>query len=156
MGPEVAALAFAAAATGVSAYGYVSERNAANSQYKMDEAAIELQRQQAHYQAAEQANASAGGFRKALASQVALASMRGGSGSLVRQFGGESYSNFLKDQEAIKRGGKLIDVQALNQTAQAKANRSSRKTNAALGAISSSINAWNVNNLTQAKLKGPK
>lgn len=156
MGPEVAAIAFAAAATGVSAAGYISERNAANSQYKIDEAAIELQRQQAHYQAAEQANANAGSFRKALASQVALASMRGGSGSLLRQFGGESYSNFLKDQEAIKRGGRLIDVQALNQTAQAKANRTQRKTTAAINAINSSLNAWNVNNLTQAKLSGPK
>jgi hypothetical protein len=156
MGPEVAAIAFAAAATGVSAYGYVSERNAANSQYKMDEAAIELNRQQAHYQAAEQANANAGGFRQALASQVALASMRGGSGSIIRQFGGESYGNFLRDQEAIKRGGKLIDVQAKNQTAQAKANRSTRKTTAAIGAVSNSINAWNLNNLTQARLKGPK
>ncbi len=156
MGPEVAALAFAAAATGVSAYGYVSERSAANNQYKIDEASIELQRQQAHLQSAENANANATSFRKALASQVALASMRGGSGSLIRQFGGESYGNFLKDQEAIKRGGKLIDVQALNQTAQAKANRSYRKTTAAINAVGNSVNAWNVNNLTQAKLSGPK
>jgi len=154
MGPEVAAIAFAAAATGVAGVGYLSERNAANTQYKIDEASIELQRQQAHLQSAESANANATSFRKALASQVALASMRGGSGSLIRQFGGESYGNFLKDQEAIKRGGRLIDIQAMNQTAQAKANRTSRKVNAGINAVGSSINAWNVNNLTQSKLSG--
>lgn len=156
MGPEVAAIAFAAAATGVAGYGYVSERKAAESQYRIDEANIELNREQGRLQAAEAASSNATGFRKALASQVALASMRGGSGSLVRQFGGESYSNFLRDQKAIQMGERLVDVRAKNQLAQAKANRSSRKTSAAVGALSSSINSWNFSNMTLNNLNKGK
>jgi len=151
MGPEVAALAFAAAATGVAGAGYLSERSAARNQYTIDQAAIELQRQQSHFQAAEAANANAINYRKALASQVAIASMRGGSGSVVRQFGSESYGNFLRDQEAVKRGVRLTDVQALNQQAQARGERSLKTTNAAFRAIGSSLNAWNLNYLSSSK-----
>src|SRR6188508_2101607 len=119
MGPEVAALAFAAAATGVAGATYIGSKQAAGTQNIIDQAAIELNQEQARLQSAEAALANAGSFRKALASQVALASLRGGSGSVMRQFGAESYSNFLQDQEAIKRGVRLSDLQALHSRAQA-------------------------------------
>lgn len=147
MGPEVAALAFAAAATSTAAVGYFSERSAAKNQFKIDEAGIELRREQARLQAAETASSSALNFRKALASQVALASFRGGSGSLVRQFGAESYSNFAQDQAAIKRGERLIDVRAKNEYAQAAANKKARTLGAATKAIGTSLNSFNFNQI---------
>lgn len=135
------AIAFAAAATAVAGATYITGQKAARNQYKIDEAGIELQREQSRLQAAEAGAQHATGFRKALASQVALASMRGGAGSVLRQFGSDSYSNFIKDQEAIKRGVRLADIQAVHNSAQAHANKYSSNVKGLTQFASTSLNA---------------
>ncbi len=147
--PAAVAIAFAAAATAVAGATYVGQKQAASNQLKIDEAGIELQREQSRLQAAEAGQQHAVGFRKALASQVALASMRGGAGSVVRQFGSESYSNFLNDQEAIKRGVRLADLQSTHAYAQAYANRSASNLRATSQFATSTLNAWNLSGIGQ-------
>jgi len=144
MGPEVAAIAFAAAATSAGGLSFLGESMAASTQRKLDNAAIEVNQERFRLQAAESSLANATNFRKALASQVALASLRGGSGSVARQFGSESYSNFLQDQESIKRGVRLADIQAMQQRAQAKANQAATTTKSFGSFAQSSISAWNM------------
>lgn len=124
--PAVVAIAFAAAATTVAGVQYVTAQKAARNQFTVDSAAAELQREQGRLQGAEAGLQHATQFRKALASQVALASLRGGAGSVARQFTTESYGNFLKDQEAIKRGVRLSDIQAMHNSAQAYGNKYAR------------------------------
>lgn len=119
MGPEIAAIAFAAAAVGVGAASTVTSMIGGKSQLNLDLATIELRRDAAKMQAAELANQNAQGFRRALASQVALASFRGGSGSVARQFSSNSFSSFFQDQEAIKRGVRFADIRAKNEIADA-------------------------------------
>lgn len=140
--PAAVAIAFAAASTAVAGATYVGQRQAAKTQLTLDESAIELNREHARLQAAEQSLVHATGFRKALASQVALASLRGGAGSVTRQFTSESYGNFLRDQEAIKRGVKLSDLQSLNYLSQAYANRSAANLKGASQFASTTLNAW--------------
>lgn len=141
--PTAVAIAFAAAATAIGGATYIGQKRAADTQGILDEAAIDLQREQSRMQAAEAATIHATSFRKAMASQVALASLRGGAGSVARQFGASSYSNFLQDQEAIKRGVRLSDIQALHSLSQSKANKSASNMRA-LGAFAkTSLDAWN-------------
>jgi len=137
----VAAMAFAAAATAIAGATYVGQRKAARSQAIIDESAVELNREQARLQSAEAALANANNFRKALASQVALASLRGGGGSVMRQFGTEAYSNFLQDQEAIKRGVRLSDLQAVHGLAQSAANRGAANLRGLSQFASTSVNS---------------
>lgn len=140
--PAAVAIAFAAASTAVAGASYVGQRRAAQNQFIIDEAGIELQRESSRLQAAEQASIHASGFRKALASQVALASLRGGAGSVTRQFTSESYGNFLRDQEAIKRGVRLSEIQSLHALAQAGANRSAANIKGLTQFASTAVNSW--------------
>ena len=153
--PVTIAIAFAAASTAVSGVSLIGQREASKNQYMVDSANIELQKEQAKLQAAEAAQQHASGFRKALASQVALASMRGGSGSVLRQFGSESFSNFLQDQEAIKRGVRLADIAALNRQAEASGLRAASELNAWTRFGASTIDAWNINAITGGGGKAP-
>lgn len=123
MGPEIAAIAFAAAAVGVGAASSLTSMVGNKSQLDLDLSTIELRRDTAKMQAAELANQNAQGFRRALASQVALASFRGGSGSVARQFSSNSFSSFFQDQEAIKRGARFADLRAKNEIADAYGRR---------------------------------
>jgi hypothetical protein len=148
--PAAVAIAFAAASTAVAGASYISQRRAADAQFTLDESAIELSREHARLQAAEQSAIHASGFRKALASQVALASLRGGAGSVTRQFTSESYSNFFKDQEAIKRGVRLSDLQSLYALSQASANKSATKIKGLTQFAGTTINAWNTSAITGA------
>jgi len=96
-------------------------------QAKLDRATIEANRQEAKLAASEKALQNARGFRKALASQLALANFRGGPGSsIAAQFGGESMASFLADQQAIERGQKQIDTSATIQRAGATLGRTAR------------------------------
>ena len=101
----------AGAAIGSAAAGFFGETTAGKIQGTLDQAALNLNREQARLKAAETAAIHASNFRQALASQVSLASMRGGSGSLTAQFGQESFSNFLRDQKAIELGLQVSEAQ---------------------------------------------
>lgn len=101
----------AGAALGGSLVGFAQERGAQKEQSRLDTAALELNREQAREQAAERSAIHATKFRNALASQVALASMRGGSGSLVKAFGNQAYKTFLQDEQAISTGLEISEIQ---------------------------------------------
>lgn len=143
-GAPVAALAFGAAATAIQGATYLAGRSAANSQSRVDEAAINFAREQSRLRAAQAAAQSAVGFRKALASQLALASMRGGTGSVARQFGSESYANFLTDQENINSYSALGDLTALNQVAQSKANHAAGNAKGLTNVATTALNSFNL------------
>ena len=96
-------------------------------QRKIEEASINLEAEQAKFEATRQAEQASRSFRSALASQVAMTSFRGGSGSLTRQFGAESFGNFLRDQQAFERGLRLIDVKRDLQQSQSRAALTGRE-----------------------------
>jgi len=100
------------ASIGGSAGGLYDSLSNTNSQKKLDTAAIKLNLAQAHAKAAETAATHAGTFRQALATQVGITTMRGGSGSLATQFGSQAYQTFLQDQKAIETGVKVADIQS--------------------------------------------
>lgn len=136
MDPVTGAVALTAAAAGVigsAAIGAYTEIEAANVQGIVDQSNITLETEAAKFAAAREAEQHSRNFRSALASQVAMSSFRGGSGSLTRQFGAESFGNFLKDQESFKRGLRIRDIQASTRRAEASAMRSARKTAAITG-----------------------
>jgi|GEM_PF-5554893 len=117
MGPELLVIG-AAAALGASQ---------SRSQEKLELATIEANREEAKLAAAEQALSNAQGFRRALSSQLALASFRGGPGSsLPAQFGAASMESFIQDQKSIERGVKQIDTSSVISTAGARLGRSAR------------------------------
>lgn len=153
-GPQAIAIAFAAASTAVAGGGLLGQLSGSRNQQKVDLGAIEVNQEQTRLKAAEAAQQNAMSFRKALASQVALASMRGGSGSLMRQFGSESFSNFLQDQEAIKRGVRIADLQAQQQRASVFGNRATNDLSALTKFATTALSVWNINDI--AKLGGAK
>ena len=107
VGAAVGSLAgqpLAGAAIGASAGGLYDSTGNNKAQKKIDTAALKLNQAQYHAKAAEQGAIHASNFRQALASQVALSTMRGGSGSLATQFGNQAYRTFVEDQQAIEAG----------------------------------------------------
>lgn len=113
----------AGASIGGSLGGFYDSYSASGTQHKIDTAAIKLNQAQYHAKAASAAATHAENFRQALASQVAISSMRGGSGSLGVQFGNQAYRTFAQDQAAIEAGVKVADVQSQLSEADATARR---------------------------------
>lgn len=103
--------ALSGAAIGGSIGNLIDTNKNISAQKTLDEATLKLNQAQAHAKASETAAIHANNFRQALASQVSLSQMRGGSGSLATQFGNQAYRTFLEDQKAIEAGVKLADVQ---------------------------------------------
>ncbi len=108
--PGVGTMAGAALGAGVT--GLFQQQHASGIQTQLDTAALELNREQARLKAAEGSAVHAANFRQALASQVSSAAMRGGTGSLVAQFGHQAYASFLRDQRAIEAGLEVSEAQA--------------------------------------------
>jgi hypothetical protein len=119
-----APIAYAAATLAASAYSAVQENRAAKTQQIISDAATTANVAQSRLQAARQGERAAINFRQAFAQQVALASMRGGSGSLVSQFSAQSLSNFARDQQAVQQSIRYAGIQGQNQYAQSAAQRS--------------------------------
>ena len=116
---------------------------ASSQQEKLDLATLNTEAARAKEVAAEQGLSSAKSFRSALSSQLALSSLQGGSA--VRQFGAESFANFLADQNAIKSKQKFIDVSKDLGTAQTKAGRFSRDVSSITSLLSGGLGAVNLN-----------
>lgn len=128
-----------AAAVGVSALAG-QQLAVSGAQKSLDLATIEANKEQAKLQAAESALSNAQGFRKALASQLSLASFRGGPGSsIAAQFGAESMANFAADQRAIERGVQQINTAATIQSAGASLNAQSRNLSIIGGVANSAL-----------------
>lgn len=120
-------LAIGAAFGGLSGALTAGQLSLSREQYGLDRAAIEANREQAKLDAAEKALSNARGFRKALASQLALANFRGGPGSsIASQFGAESMASFREDQQSLERGMRQVDTAASQQLSGAKTQRFGR------------------------------
>lgn len=118
--------AVAGASIGSSVAGFADETRANKTQGTLDQATLNLNREQARLKAAENAAVHASNFRSALASQLSVASMRGGSGSVAAQFGQASFGNFLRDQKAIETGAAVSEVQGDISQAELLAKQSAR------------------------------
>lgn len=122
-----------------------------SQQSTIDDAALQLNITQARSKAAEQASVLASNFRKSLASQVAIAGMRGGAGSLVAQFGAESYQNYTEDKKSIEAGLAVSEASERIKTAENIADRNTRETKIASNLLSSTTNSINFNNLLKGR-----
>ena len=134
-------LALSAASTGLGLIG--SKR-----QEKLDIATIRAESESAKNQAAQQALASSQGFRQALASQLAISSLRGSGGSISRQFASQSISNMLGDSRAFEQQQKSIDLGAGIQKAQAKSNKFTRNVNSIGGLLGAGVQSVNLSALS--------
>lgn len=137
----------AGASIGSGAAGYFQQSSANKTQGQLDEAALNLNMEQARLKASEQSSTLARNFRKALASQVAVASMRGGSGSLAAQFGRESYQNYLEDKSAIDAGLAVSEAQGKLSGAQIEADKQTRDLKALSNFTSTAFSGVNFSNL---------
>lgn len=135
--------ALAGAGIGVGLAGAGESLSLSNSQRKIDTAALLLNQSLFHAKAASQSAIHAANFRQSLAHQVSIASMRGGSGSLVSQFGNQAYKNFIEDQKAIEQGVKVADV----QTELGKADITARSMAGQVSAVGRAISAFDGLNL---------
>jgi len=137
--------ALAGAAIGSSAGSLFDATSNIKTQKTLDTAALKLNQAQAHAKASEQGAVHAANFRQALASQVALTSMRGGSGSLSTQFGNQAYRTFLEDQQTIEAGIKTADVQTQLGQADITARSQAAQTMAIGKAAASAFEGVNLN-----------
>lgn len=133
------------ASLGGSAGGLYDSLSNTSSQKKLDTATIKLNQAQFHAKAADQAATHAGNFRQALASQVALTTMRGGSGSLATQFGNQAYRTFIEDQKAIESGVKVADIQTQIGLADLTARTEAQQISAVGRAAVSAFDGLNLN-----------
>lgn len=115
------------------------------AQKRLERATIQLNQAQFHAKAADQAATHAADFRQALASQVALSTMRGGSGSLATQFGNQAYRTFIEDQQAIESGVKVADIQTQIGLADSSARAEAAQTLALGRAAVSAFDGININ-----------
>jgi hypothetical protein len=135
----------AGAAIGSATAGFIGETSANSIQTTLDQATLNLNREQARLKAAETAAIHASNFRQALASQVSIASMRGGSGSVAAQFGQASYENFLRDQKAIEAGLTISEAQSDITQAGITAKKESRDLIAATRFAQNALTGVNLN-----------
>lgn len=135
----------AGAAIGAGGVGYLQSRGDSKTQYQLDTEVLKLNKEQARLKAAETSAIHASNFRQALASQIASAALRGGSGSLVTQFGSEAFKNFNQDQRAIETGLKISEAQNAIESAGATARRSARDTQSLSNFVTSSLSGINLN-----------
>lgn len=137
-------------AIGGGLYDYSVTNKLNTTQSKIDTAALKLNQAQFHAKAAETGAIHAANFRQALAHQVALSTMRGGSGSLATQFGNQAYRTFVEDQQAIEAGVKVADVQEQLGEADISA-RGAAANQYALGRAVSAFDGINLNLPRQKK-----
>lgn len=145
--------AVAGASLGSAAGSLVTSLFNVDTQNEIDTATLKLNQEQAHAKAAAQSAIHAQKFRQALASQMALSTMRGGSGSVATQFGAQSYRNFIEDQQAIERGVDIADVQASLTQAEIDAKKDASQTKALNTAATTAISAFDSINLNKPRSK---
>lgn len=141
--------ALAGAQIGSAGFGFLQQTQAARTQQMIDMAALKLQQEQARTKAAEQSAIHASQFRQALASQIALASLRGGAGSVATMFGNQAYRTFLQDQKAIETGLMTAETALKIREAEIKARRASADLKAYTRLIGTGIEGINLNLFTE-------
>lgn len=135
----------AGAAIGGAGGGLFDSMGNLKAQKTIDTAALKLNQAQFHAKAAAQGATHASNFRQALASQIALSTFRGGSGSLATQFGNQAYRTFLEDQKAIELGVKTADVQSILGAADINARTEAAQTLAIGRSAVSAFDGFNLN-----------
>lgn len=146
--------AFAGASIGAGGVGFLQQRSAGQTQGMLDSAALQLNAEQARTQAAERSAALARTFRKSLASQMALATMRGGAGSLAAQFGVESFQNYMEDRKAIESGLAVSESSTKIGEATNKAKANERDLRAVSNFASTAFSGVNFSNLLKSGGQG--
>ena len=146
--------AAAAGVMGAAALGAAFEVQGAVDQRRIEKASINLQAEQAKLIATQEAEQNASSFRSALASQVAMTSFRGGSGSLTRQFGAESFSNFMQDRQKFESNLRLIELQKGLQQSQSKAAQTARIAKGVTGGAKSAFGLTGKSSTTKSSTSG--
>lgn len=118
-------------------------------QQKIEMSRIKTETEAAKLQATEEAFVGAQSFRQALASQLALSSLRSGAGgSLVRQFGSESIASMFGDQKNFERRKNFIDMSANISRANAMTTRFGSGLSSIGGLLSQGLQSVNLSAMT--------
>lgn len=133
-----AAIAVIGAQVAISAAQGYQEVQASKSQAEVSEASIELDSAQTEFDIRATAASQSEQFRRDLASQLTLATYRGGAG-MARQFASQSFSAYGQDMLALDRASQTNAIRTLNQKAQAQATKAAGYTNAFTGGLQSII-----------------
>lgn len=144
-GAEAPALIMLASAAVTTAGGLYSS----SQQQKLDMAINNAETERARLAGAETALTASRDFRSALSSQLAIASLRGGTGgSLASQFGAESISNFLADQRSLESQQKFLGIRSSIRSSEIKSQRVARDTQSVGSLLKAGADAYNINKLT--------
>lgn len=124
-GVETAGLLLLAGSTLASAGGLY----ASSKQEKLEKSLNAAETERAMLSGSETALNASKDFRTALSSQLAINSLRGGSGgSLAAQFGAESIANFMSDQRALASQQQFLPIQRDIKNAESSSKRLARDT----------------------------
>jgi hypothetical protein len=142
-----ALLLMSAATTGVGLY-------ASSQQEKLDRSINAAETEHARLAGAETALTASRDFRTALSSQLALASLRGGSGgSLAQTFGSRSIANFLSDQRSLESQQKFLGIKSNIRNAEIGSQRLARDVSSVGSLLSTGYEAINLNKISKAQAK---
>lgn len=123
---------------------------ASKKQYQLNKAQYNYEMEAAQLAASEAAYESTRQFRQAIGSSIALAGARGGNLS-VAQFTMESYGNYLRDQEAIKKRGQAAAFAGKIKSIEAKSQRFANDLNLATSFGGSLFQNINLNKTSKSK-----
>ena len=119
---------------------------ASSKQAKLDRAINNAETERAKLAGAETALVAASDFRSALSSQLAISSLRGGSGgSLAAQFGSASVANFMSDQRSLASQQKFIGIKSDITDAEIGSKRLARDTKSIGNLLSAGSDYMNLN-----------
>jgi len=138
-----ALLLMSAATTGAGLF-------ASAQQQKLDRSINAAETEHARLAGAETALTASRDFRTALSSQLAIASLRGGSGgSLAQTFGSRSISNFLSDQRALQSQQKFLGIKSDIRNAEINSQRLSRDLSSVGSLLGTASQSINLNKMTK-------
>lgn len=147
-GPAGATIGSTIGAIGKGVFERKEQRDLAKSEQQLLDTQTMMNQAQFDIATAEQQAAQATAFRKAISQQAARASVRGGGGSLVRQFGAESLSNFQQAQAGLDRGTQAMDLKSRMEFGQSRLAAFGQKRKADVGFLKTALEGINFSKLT--------
>lgn len=140
--PVSAGLLLMAASTVSTVGGLYSSKQ----QEKLDRSINAAETERAKLAGAETALVASRDFRTALSSQLAIASLRGGSGgSLATTFGSKSISNFMADQRSLESQQKFLSIKSDLRNAEIGSQRFARDISSIGSLLKAGSQAVNIN-----------
>jgi len=119
---------------------------ASAQQEKLDLAINRAETERAKLVGAETALTASRDFRTSLASQLAISSLRGGSGgSMAQQFGSASIANFLSDQKSLESQQKFLGIKSDIRKSEIKSQRFARDISSVGSLLKAGSGAINLN-----------